>query len=724
MSDVVLSLQCVVTAKPPLLIGAPMRVSGTLRNMGEAAVWIQIRNTFFSREPHHCLVLMHHNEHLQDIAHSATADAQVREFVRVPAGGSETVDMDLAESYAITKPGAYQLALRMPIYAGVEQQPHQQPTLAAHYDTVFVASKPVLLEIQANAAAPAGGGATAASTFVNLAAAPAVAVPYPDKPQVPPDIQGMTVEEKALFRDSNQWAYRAILAALKDVDDLASVSYKGWMDASSGDSALGRRSSVKAALMKMANYMAYSRVVYKKDFGHPRCAVQNGQTPYAFTGRGDGGDAVSLCQPTFTNSISQICDGLFPSDAFARTFIGVHELSHCTANTLDGPSYLRVDTGELAKGNPNLAITCAQNYAYYVMSCHPHPPAGLGPDLGIWKPRLEVNLGRVSPAGVAAASIPKVGAMIVYQDVSTSNRGALWFKFMLMPPGQREEWLPERPMLLDTDMQSCRSYQDEVEWPRPKPALIAFNDEFYKFYCVYVDNDSKHLTMVESRNRAGKSPMNVAIDSRDLSQVTWTRVKNLHLMTKSSHTMGPALAFFRNHFYCVYITDEGRLTCLRAPVGGDFAPMDFSHAANRAEPTNSSATLVEFNGRLYCSFFTGRRNESTGSSTHTHQMYHLEHDSWSGTWGFLDSGLVENISYAPWESKNGSRLVAIGTGMGHTDLRYWISKGAGGEKFDAFWGETQFMAVVAKMGATIVGCGPTLHAFYQRSDYQLMHLST
>jgi len=713
MSDVVLSLHCVVTAKPPFHLNAPMLISGTLYNTGEVAVWILVQNTFLSRRGHHSLVLMLGNEHLHDIAHSTGSDSEAREFMRIPPGGSVTAHLDIAESYAVTKPGIYQLALSMPVYGGVEQASNQQPTLEAHYKTVFVASEPIAVEIEAGI--PVTDVASVAAFAQAAPSAPPSSPTFPEEPLYP-IFDLLNAGEQAEILEAHRWAYRSILSSLTSIQSLTDSGYEQWMDATStGDEAIKRRAKVKAKLTKMAERMSSQHVTYRKN-DTPR---QTPTTPDWIAAVGEDG-AITLRSRAFEDKYLRGVawnDGVaFRGHASTQAFVVLHEVSHAAAATVDNiAGYSRDVCATLAQKNPNASIENAQNYAFYGMSGNQNsPPPNYKPNNGMWDAMPIAGVGCVSPAGMAAASIPtKFVVMIAYQDEATQYGGALWFKVLVDAHSKASaKWLHAVAILNVEDNQSYCSFWDNRDWhvnPRPAPALLGRvegNDHF--FYCAYVDLYTKRPVLVKTGR------IDDALKAQDFQGIRWRKVSNLHDFPESSDAYGPALAYYDEHIYCVYVTSENKLKCLRSKDGAQFVEVLLQrHSTILGTNVCSSPALAVFEGSLICTY-------RSGSYTKQQNLLCYVNGSWDNFYSSLEGkGLAENLAIGSRTSMGEEWLVALGVGQGLTSLRYWVSTNRRPISNSAFLGRAQFMAAKARTCTALASIGSTMHGFYQHEDRQL-----
>ncbi|MET0858177.1 MAG: M35 family metallo-endopeptidase [Telluria sp.] len=714
MSNNELSIRCEIKALTPFRAGAPMQVTGTLHNMGASPVWILKRSTFLTSQGHHCLVLMRGTEHLldADLPASAETDEDKDDALRIPAGGTASAQMDLATSYPHAEPGTYLASLRMPVYGAVELEPNVRPLLRTDFQYAFVESEPVAVEIQT-------GSSVADSAHWSLGQASAAVTPplgpkFPDEP-LDPVFRSMNKGEEAEILEAHRWAYRSILTAIAAVQDENDGGYRGWMDLNStGTEAEKRRVKVLAYLAAMAAWMSTAHVVYEKnDF--PRTPPRN---PDWMAGTIKGGKSViTLRSWVFDYWKLILVDWnefpAFRGRASTLAFIVLHEVTHAAAGTEDNEvGYGRAACAELARKNPNGAVNNAQNYALWAMSGNQNSPPGYKPSNGMWETFPVPQVGNASPAGVGAAALSgKPAVMIAYQDESTKYGGALIFKVLAGADSKDSaHWLPSAP-ILNEDSQSFCGFWDNRDWHvhgRPTPALLGWADGSDQYvYCAFVDLYTKRVALIKS------DPVDDAIASGDCSNTRWRQVSNLSSFSDSSETIGAALTHYNEHIYCVYVTSENKLKCVRSKDGEYFEEVPMVRGTMTfGKDVISAPSLAVFKGDLICTFVSGK------GSSKTNNMLRFKDGKWDSCRSFDEVVVAENLAIAPRVSMDGEWLVALGKGLGLKTLRYWVSTSSPG--FDEkMWGGQQFMTAHARTSPALVCVGSTMLGFYQDEDRQL-----
>ena len=115
-----LPLECDIETRSGNHLGKPVIVKGTLRNTSSSAVRILSWNTFL--EPSWRGLLMEHNgEPVPSIAGTGVRRApRSEDYVRIPAGGSVSKEIDVIEKFSVTATGDYQVSFRLPILGAIE----------------------------------------------------------------------------------------------------------------------------------------------------------------------------------------------------------------------------------------------------------------------------------------------------------------------------------------------------------------------------------------------------------------------------------------------------------------------------------------------------------------------------------------------------------------------------------------------------------------------------
>lgn len=760
MSNTNPSICCTLEAHAPLTLGAPLILSGVLRNDGPTAAWLRVRGTFLAGVHHHDLVLMRDGECLRDMELPGQNVGSGDEYVRVGAGGSLTASVDIASHYELTRPGAYQASLCLPMACALEQQPNQQPPLT-DFKTFIVASHAINLLIGGEALAAARTSSTAAAAAqVDFSAG--TAAPEPTTLQL--TFRSMDQDLCEKYTQAHLWAYRSVVAAL---ENLNTPHYAYWMDGTSpaGDDHAKRKLEVTNNLKAMRAELLQRRFTYALDDTQGFCRKTG-----ALAGATYGSSQITLCNMAVSNqsmydALKSWRNGFLPGNnahEWARACLVIHEVSHIAAGTNSlqryteeekSEAYLFDDCHTLATSNPNRAIKNAQNHAGFVMASDVPIPAKVQRANGIWEGGAPMDMGRVSPAGVAAASLHRrlsplrpvdsmppvegdsplsIGApafgpdrreflMIAWQDVSTTYGGALWFKILLTAPGQGgelgpfgEQWTPHRPMLF-ADGSNCRSYQDERE-ARPAPALVGHEADGQRFFrCVYMDATTRRLQMVQTDEITDAMAL-----SGDFSGLRWHARSNLRSFDAASKTYSPALANFDGALYCMYVTEANTLKCLRLSAGEDF--VDLGTVVNPktlGASFSSSPSFAVFNGELVCSARHG---------AHDQYLLFYRNGGWDRLMlGNLGVGMSQasTISLATWNSDQGPRLMGMGRERDPTSavLSYWAYTAQGTRDFtNAGWGGMVGRTLFSgKTGAALVSHGNRLHAFYQHENLAIEH---
>src|SRR5262245_38889125 len=116
-----LPLECLLETKPEHQLGKPITVTGTLRNAGPSAVWVLTWNTFLEEGWLDCLSVTHDGESVPYVGKAVSRGKPSKEsYVRIPAGESQSREIDISTNYDITEPGDYQFFFRMRVLGALE----------------------------------------------------------------------------------------------------------------------------------------------------------------------------------------------------------------------------------------------------------------------------------------------------------------------------------------------------------------------------------------------------------------------------------------------------------------------------------------------------------------------------------------------------------------------------------------------------------------------------
>jgi peptidyl-Lys metalloendopeptidase len=273
------------------------------------------------------------------------------DYVLIPAGQTVTADVDVSESYSVSKPADYQVELNIP---AVEHIP--APPTTAKREVLALAKKspqlgtvrggktkfkvkkgPVQLPTRGEAARNVSESVAKARDEAEEAGGAAGRAAGP----LPPIIVGGTAAQKAQARQAHNDGFRLCEAALAGLANDA--RYKEWFGAYSA----ARLKKVKAVYTKIRDRMRTVRFTY--DLSGAGCKSGS----FAYTYKGD--TKIWFCGSFWSAPATG-------TDSKAGTV--VHEHSHSDANT-DDLTYGQTNARALAARAPDEAIRNADNYEYY-----------------------------------------------------------------------------------------------------------------------------------------------------------------------------------------------------------------------------------------------------------------------------------------------------------------------------------------------------------------------
>jgi hypothetical protein len=336
-------------------------------------------NTFLEARWQNCLSVTHGGSPVPFVGLTALRGNPPHEaYVRIPPGESRSAQIDISERYAITEPGDYQAAFRLPISGAVEVSPNERPLDETQYLPNFTESAIIRFRLNGDRLARAANVLPSLLSFE----APKTEILLPAEPMTPTFKGGMTPGEKENYLHAHRWAYKAICAALETVrKSVDSWQYSKWME--DLHQPWGRKGGWETRLKTvidtfsaMAEWMATTSIVYEKvDGSNPECG-RGVNSRQAFTKSNDKG-AISLC----SGRVGAFDDDWFRfrfgrSAEWCRALLVVHEISHAVAGTADH-YYTFFECEYLSTYTPWWAVEHAPSYAHLAMACSWDPPPGV-----------------------------------------------------------------------------------------------------------------------------------------------------------------------------------------------------------------------------------------------------------------------------------------------------------------------------------------------------------
>ncbi len=272
---------------------------------------------------------------------------EARDFLIIRAGQTIAADVDVSESYDVSRPADYQVALNI---KGLEHCPVAAPkgkiaTQIGTSPTVEhrLVGKSIVFKVSKGAGRHLTRGqlarqvskpeATSESPFGG--AFPATA------PPLTPRILGGTAAQRAQLSKAHRDGFNLCAMALNELAE--TERYREWF----GTFSSRRFSKVKNTYSRIVQQMQSHRYVY--DLRGARCP--RGAFGYTFK----NSKTIWLCGG-FWNATAM------GADSKAGTII--HEHSHCDARTED-LTFGQARARALAAKSPNKAVTNADNYEYY-----------------------------------------------------------------------------------------------------------------------------------------------------------------------------------------------------------------------------------------------------------------------------------------------------------------------------------------------------------------------
>jgi hypothetical protein len=658
-----------------------MTVTGTLKS-GSGAIWVLSWNTFLETNIHDCLSVTRNGAPVPYSGATASRGNPRKEaYVRIAGGGSESRQIDIGQSYAIDEPGEYQACFRMHILAALETVADEWPEDESLYLPALLESRKVTFQVVGDAFALPNRSLET----MRLDAPVSGPKSYPDEPKSP-TLKGMTQGENENFLQAHRWAYKSILAALKNLDKVddskATPEFSQWFDVRWVWGYAGgwkeRRELVKTTLNKMAARMSNSSIVYQRsDPADPETNKQCTFDEMAWTRRNSNAP-ISLCPKALNDHWLRFL--YWRSADWARAFILVHEISHLAGDTEDG-YYNWSICEQLPTYNPNLAVKNAQSYALFAMWCNPVAPSGSPADNGIFKRQIGGD-GCYLSQSPAAAAIAGNSVMVAFRERDTSR---LCYKCLQARVNSGLELWQAHKRIRTQGGSECSSPLG--------PALAASGSGFF---CAYIDESNKL--------RWASAPITAQAQTGNWTDLVWSEPDTIP-SGACSDKLGPALAVFNGFQYCAYVSAAGELKCVSKI--DSWARVDF----DKPRHSVSAPAFVVFAKQLKCAY----RDRETGKLV----MLTLDLSTRNGTWRADAANPTidaDSIALAPTYEEGKPQMVALGNGKsGDRNLRYAPSQGNN-------WNsvlEVRMTTFSSPDGPALVACGDRLYAFFRREDNSL-----
>ena len=274
------------------------------------------------------------------------------DYILIPAGETVSADVDVSESYAVSKPANYQVELNIQALehvaapapaiaekAQVLARAKSSPQLQAVTDgqTTFKVKKGSLQIPTRGAAARRVSETLAKSSEADLSEGAAESAASP----LPPILTGGTTSQQASAEQAHIDGFQLCVAALTGLGNTA--QYQEWFGAHTPS----RFTKVKLALTKIRDRM--NTVTFTYDLTGAGC--KSGW--FAYTHKGD--TTIWFCGAFWAASATG-------TDSKAGTI--VHEHSHSDADT-DDLTYGQTNARALAMSKPAQAVRNADNYEYF-----------------------------------------------------------------------------------------------------------------------------------------------------------------------------------------------------------------------------------------------------------------------------------------------------------------------------------------------------------------------
>jgi peptidyl-Lys metalloendopeptidase len=598
-----ISFQCEVETQPQYRLGEPINITCQLRNTGDSPLWVLRWGTFLEGLCSNFVRVTIRGVRIPYdgvlVKHASPNSAS---YVRMMPGETVSAGIDVSTAYAIDEPGDYEISLAMLIRAIEKGEPPQPPQ---KHERIRVSSNTAILHVLAGGTAiPTLGAQARAESSPAAAPRPEDLSGFPKNPLVPKVVGASTSQTKKIMAAHN-WGYDAIVACTESIPQ---GIYTNWFG--TGDS-----STVNGNYQTMAYYM--SNTTYTYSVNGPQCKSDwYGYTYIKST-------TIYLCALFFSDSWG------YSTSAEDQSVTVVHEISHAAASTGD-MVYGETECEDLAESDPSEAINNADNYGYCALEVYPDPDTT---DNGIWTTDIKLSdKTTMRPSAAGCASIGTV--MTIYQDNHTNNPW-LWFRTLNV---SGNKWGPSTRIYNPVTKENCQTLY--------APALAVANQIYY---CVYVDGDSDSKSYKQL----------VCIFSGD-SGDHWSLPSVVS--TSAALQSSPALAYFGNVLYCVFVDASQNLNLLTGTPSDD--GVSWSGPTTIGAPYQSTVEpgLGVFNGQLYCVY------------THSDSALRYTSTSDGTTWAtetVLDNNQSSTgIALASWES-NPTVLVCVYRGPGNdSNLRY------------------------------------------------------
>jgi peptidyl-Lys metalloendopeptidase len=299
------------------------------------------------------------------------------DYVRIPAGESVSRQIDLSQNYAITEPGDYEASFVMPILGFVDAGDSEPPAGEGALQPALVKSPKASFRCDGVALTPPGIEPEALSD-----SPPSPAYSLPPNPKEPYFDGNFSDDQKGDYRLAHLAAYHRICTALESVERgvADSTYYSTWMETPLYPARWRppywragwekRWETVKKNLRAMASWMSDRTIVYTTHDEASQCTF--GVIAYTVF----KSTAIHMCNLAFSNAFMRLF--YRDSEAYARTSMLIHEISHAAASTKD-TYYNYIMCKSLASDDPQSAVVNAENYAYFAMCWDDHPLPSLPP---------------------------------------------------------------------------------------------------------------------------------------------------------------------------------------------------------------------------------------------------------------------------------------------------------------------------------------------------------
>lgn len=609
-------LECDIHAAGSFELGHPVRVTGTLRNTGPNAVWVLRWNTFLDGMRGDFLTLTRSGQVLRyEGIRILRRDARQQSYVRIPAGGSVSGEVDASRAYPIDRAGDMTATFHLNIQDAFEEGQAQAPRHPASRQHVEVRSAETILRIVPGGRPLPTQGAEAMARTANIGSGtPDAGVTGSNKPKAP-GFNGGTSEQHIQVLAAHDWAYEAILESILGLqrwDTTDQMRYKLWF----GLFGTENQETVLANFQTMQRYMAGTKVTY--DFTDPEggCSWDT----YAYT---------HIYPAPYQCPFIYLCDLFFSwftsEEDQAETV--VHEVSHAATKVGD-VVYSQIGAAGLAQFNPSAAIDNAENYAFFSTAYVDEPSTGNG----VWQSKGQLHDHTNSRPAVA---VDQSNGLLI--DTYQGTNGKLYVRAYDI---QRNSWKSEASVTNPANKRPCL--------PKYGPAIAWVGGTFF---IVYLDADSASPT----------SGQLVCIASSD-DGATWSAPQAV-LASGLTTSCSAALATMNGLLYCAYSDANWNLQCVTGTP--DSAVVAWAQPASVGYVIANEPGLGVFNGQLYLMFVdAGQPQYSQSLSLVTSS----DGASWSDVGRFPDYPATTGPALAAWGS---NLLMCLHTGAaGDNRIRY------------------------------------------------------